>query len=507
MIMGSASVNGPPASPLRRLHPLLYHTAMPKKTASTQKTTRKRKVADDTVTQPRSGKRARLQAVAPLNSIPGPSQSSEKRVLLVNGAVNAGQLGLGDDQEKEVMRPRVHPSVLQLVTSGIMGPSGLEKVAAGGMHSLILDSNGKPENLPELVSGLEGFRATAVAASDNLSIAISETGSFSDGLLGFMGHKDKVMEPTALPAFSKKLICGAACGEDHALALTCDGTVYAWGNGANFQLGRRILERRKENGLNPEALPLRSIVAVFAGSHNSFAVDKDGAMRQTGVDNAEPQIKKPTAVDALHPDQHGGARVIEIAGGEHHTHFLFDNGEVWACGRYGSDRLGLAADHPRVLEHNAEVDAAEQLAAERAAERARVLDHDADVDATDPYLPPDELPRRDDFLVHEPVRVAFPPPPTRSDPEPELPPYADGLSSTRIAHISAGERYTLAVDENGFLYSWGEGNASQLGLGNVSNAKTPTRIANTALKAHRVTAASAGGQHVLLLGVKQQESL
>ncbi|KAJ6626604.1 regulator of chromosome condensation 1/beta-lactamase-inhibitor protein II [Mycena sp. CBHHK59/15] len=531
MIMGSASVNGPPASPLRRLHPLLYHTAMPKKTASTQKTTRKRKVADDTVTQPRSGKRARLQAVAPLNSIPGPSQSSEKRVLLVNGAVNAGQLGLGDDQEKEVMRPRVHPSVLQLVTSGIMGPSGLEKVAAGGMHSLILDSNGKiwsfglndslalgrltkppegkPENLPELVSGLEGFRATAVAASDNLSIAISETGELrawgtfnSDGLLGFMGHKDKVMEPTALPAFNKKLICDAACGEDHALALTCDGTVYAWGNGANFQLGRRILERRKENGLNPEALPLRSIVAVFAGSHNSFAVDKDGAvfawglnqMRQTGVDNAEPQIKKPTAVDALHPEQHGGARVIEIAGGEHHTHFLFDNGEVWACGRYGSDRLGLAADHPRVLEHNAEVDAAEQLAAQRAAERARVLDHDADVDATDPYLPPDELPRRDDFLVHEPVR-------------PELPPYADGVSSTMIAHISVGERYTLAVDENGFLYSWGEGNASQLGLGNVSNAKTPTRIANTALKAHRVTAASAGGQHVLLLGVKQQESL
>jgi regulator of chromosome condensation len=300
-----------------------------------------------------------------------------------------------------------------------------------------------------------------------------------------MGHKDKVITPTALPAFSKKRISAAACGEDHALALTCDGTVYAWGNGAHFQLGRRILERRKINGLTPESLPLRSVVAVFAGCHTSFAVDASGAvfawglnqMRQTGVDSAETHVMKPTEVAALHPDEHGGARVIEVAGGEHHTHFLFDNGEVWACGRYGSDRLGLADDHPRVLEHLAEVDEAD----------------------ADPVLSSDERPKRDDFLVGEPVRVAFPPPPTANNPEPLLPLYAQGFSATRIVHISAGERYTLAVDEGGILYSWGEGNASQLGLGNVSNAKTPTRVANTAAKAHRIVGASAGGQHVLLL--------
>ncbi|KAJ6570917.1 RCC1/BLIP-II [Mycena vulgaris] len=408
------------------------------------------------------------------------------------------------------MRPRVHPLVLKLVTADSMGPSGLEAVAAGGMHSLILDSNGKiwsfglndslalgrvtkppdgkPDNVPELVPGLEGFRATAIAASDNLSVAISETGELrawgtfnSDGLLGFMGHKDKVMVPTALPAFSKKPICAIACGEDHALALTCDGTVYAWGNGASFQLGRRILERRKENGLKPEALPLRGVVAIFAGTHTSFAIDRTGSvfawglnqMRQTGVASADSLIKAPTQVEALHPDHHAGARVVEIAGGEHHTHFLFDSGEVWACGRYGADRLGLADDHPRVVEHLAEVDAA------------------------DPDLPLDERPQRDDFLVATPVRVTFPPPPTDDDPAPALPPHAAG--PTRIAHISAGERYTLAVDDAGRLYAWGEGNASQLGLGSVSNAHTPTHVANTALKAHRVVAASAGGQHVLLL--------
>ena len=62
----------------------------------------------------------------------------------------------------------------------------------------------------------------------------------------------KVLEPTALPAFAKVQICSIACGEDHVLALTTTGTVYTWGNGVNFQLGRKIMERRKANGLRPK---------------------------------------------------------------------------------------------------------------------------------------------------------------------------------------------------------------------------------------------------------------
>ncbi|KAJ7038028.1 RCC1/BLIP-II [Mycena alexandri] len=423
------------------------------------------------------------------------------------------------------MRPRVHPAVLQQVTDGSLGPIGVESVAAGGMHSLFLDSNGKiwsfgsndslalgrltqppqgkPDNVPELVSGLEDFRATAIAASDNLSVALSDAGELrawgtfhSDGLLGFKGHKDKQLTPTPLAAFGKeKPISRVACGENHALALTTDGRVFAWGNGASFQLGRRILERRKINGLTPEALPkLRRIVNVFAGVHTSFAVDEAGRvfgwglnqMRQTGVESEETLVKAPTEIDALSPDEHAGARVVGIAGGEHHTCFLFDDGSVWGCGRAGADRLGLAEDHPSVLAHNAEVAEAvvhmnEEGWAEDDARRAA-------------------LPKKDDFLVYPPLRIAFPPPPTSTTPEPPLAPYAEGVfSSTRITHISAGERYTLAVSEEGYLYSWGEGNASQLGLGNVSNARTPTRVANTALKAHEVVGASAGGQHVLLV--------
>ncbi|KAJ7860394.1 RCC1/BLIP-II [Mycena olivaceomarginata] len=338
----------------------------------------------------------------------------------------------------------VHPLVLQRVTEGDIGPTGLEQVAAGGMHTLVLDSNSKiwsfesndslalgrpttpPEgnldDLPELVVGREDSRAAAIAASDNLSIALSKKGELrawgtfntSDGLLGFVGHEDKVMTPTAFPAFHSKPIARIACGENHAR---------------------------------------------LTGTHTSFAINKDGAvfawslnqMRQTGVTSVETHIQKVPEVTALHPDEHEDARIVEIASGKHHTHFLFDNGRVW-CGCSGPDRLGLAADHPRVLEHVVKVDAA-----------------DADSDFSL------ECPRRDDFLVDEPMRIAFPPLPTPANREPALP-YTAGFSATHI-------RWTLGVDESEFRYSWSEGNTSQLGLG----------------KTYQVATASAGGQYGLLL--------
>ena len=119
------------------------------------------------------------------------------------------------------------------------------------------------------------------------------------------------------------------------------------------------MERRKLNGLEPERLGLRRIVHVNGGKYHSFALDSSGVVwawglngnRQCGIDTSRPEahediISVPTQVDGLHPDQHNGSRVVEISGGEFHSLFLFDNGEVWGCGRNDSHELGLSEDHP-----------------------------------------------------------------------------------------------------------------------------------------------------------------
>ena len=167
----------------------------------------------------------------------------------------------------------------------------------------------------------------------------------------------------AIAAFKrdKVAIVQVACGTDHVLALTTTGHVYVWGNGQQNQLGRRIIERRKINGLEPERLGLRNVVHVAAGSYHSFAIDVNGTVwawglntyHQTGLSpekgGDEEMVMVPAQVDALSPTTHDGARVVQISGGEHHSTFLFDNGEVWACGRSDSHQTGLGEDHPASL--------------------------------------------------------------------------------------------------------------------------------------------------------------
>lgn len=312
------------------------------------------------------------------------------------------------------------------------------------------------------------------------------------------------MKPAILPQLAKHRIVQAVCGADHALVLTSAGLVYAWGNGQQQQLGRRVIERRKLNGLTPEPLHLRKIVAVGTGSYHSFAIDQDGVvfgwglnkMRQTGVsddrDGYEDSIAVPTPIDALHPDLHNGSRVVQISGGEHHTLFLFDNGEMWGCGRCDGKELGLGKDHPAyqvILENNEKV--ADDARQEKAKKQGTKLEET-------------EAPRTiADEYVDQPVRIQFPPPPTDEDPKPANTPWKDGPSKTKIKQISAGLRHNLAVSDQGYVYSWGYGNACQLGQGAAESIEEPTRIDNTALTKVDALLVSAGGQHCAILAEKK----
>jgi hypothetical protein len=87
----------------------------------------------------------------------------------------------------------------------------------------------------------------------------------SDGLLGFDGlpNSPKIQyTPLTIPILSKQKFVQIASGVDHVLALTAQGHVWVWGNGQQGQLGRKIIERRKVNGLKPERLALRKIKRI-----------------------------------------------------------------------------------------------------------------------------------------------------------------------------------------------------------------------------------------------------
>ncbi len=205
----------------------------------------------------------------------------------------------------------------------------------------VLDSD-ELECSPGLVTSLvdEGFRAIDIVTGDSVCVALSNDGQLrvwgsfrvshphfshpiyltehqaSDGLLGFDGKpgSPKIQyTPMSIPILAKQKYVQVSCGVDHVLGLSTQGHVWVWGNGQMGQLGRKIIERRKINGLSPERLALRRIRLIGTGSYHSFAVDAKGVVwawgqntfQQTGIDPDEEVdqsiIWEPTEVKSLNP--------------------------------------------------------------------------------------------------------------------------------------------------------------------------------------------------------------
>ncbi|WVR09387.1 hypothetical protein IAU60_006454 [Kwoniella sp. DSM 27419] len=517
----------------------------------------------------------------PINRIPEvPAPASPHNALFVWGTGDMGQFGLGPDELDEIPRPKLHSWFEEQIEDGKLsrngkeGSGGLEAVACGGMHTLAIDEAGRVrswgindnaalgrktsdvpdpanpgssipnedlETYPYVVESLEkeGFRAVRVAAGDSVSVAISDKGELrawgsfrsNEGVLGFdgvVGHPVFQFTPISLPAFAKVKIVQVSCGADHVLALTDTGHVYVWGNGQQNQLGRRIIERRIRNSLDPARLALRNIVHVAAGIYHSFAVDSNGTVwawglntfHQTGLDPSkggdEEMVTTPAQVESLSPEHHNGSKVVEISGGEHYSLFLFDNGEVWGCGRCDANELGLPADHPAqegIKERREEMQKERE---ERVAERQKKLDSLLKGDKVDEAAKEKvemELSEAQAALrvpmgecVPEPVRIVFPTIPESYEVVPPFPAYKDSKSSDNpIASISAGTRHNIAVSRSGHVYAWGLGNQAQLGLGPVESAEVPSLVRSKLLRPYTANYSSAGGQHCVLLATKKNE--
>lgn len=82
-----------------------------------------------------------------INEIPQPEEHVRPaRQVFMFGTGDMGQFGLGTDLLGEIARPRLHVWFEESVKSGALGDgpgAGVEKIAAGGMHTLSLDELGR----------------------------------------------------------------------------------------------------------------------------------------------------------------------------------------------------------------------------------------------------------------------------------------------------------------------------------------------------------------------------
>ena len=267
----------------------------------------------------------------------------------------------------------------------------------------------------------------------------------NEGALGFStGLTHQFIPKAALP---NEQCVNVSTGNNHLLVLTTTGNIFSWGAGEQGQLGRKILERRKIHGTNPERVVLgargRRAVAVGAGSFHSFAVDEEGTVWGWGLNSAgqtgtginladsDSIVQTPRRVLGL-----DGIQIVEICGGDLHTLFLSADGRVFACGRSDSAQLGLPLEHPAM----------------------------ADVDH-----------------LMEPVHVPFP----------------DSHEDDPVVHISAGTRFNAAVTRGGAMYAWGEGAQGEVGIVDQERVQTPTVVVRRSGGSWAAIDVSCGGQHSL----------
>lgn len=140
-------------------------------------------------------------------------------------------------------------------------------------------------------------------------------------------------------------------------SCTCLGwkrQIFTWGCGEKHQLARNT--HHPELALRPtsiDTLPVRGAKAskVSCGSYHSFVTDQEGRVYAWGLnvygelaipDNAgedgASQLK-PCLVESLQM-----YRIVDIAGGEHHSLACTDNGELVTWGRIGGNQVGFGTD-------------------------------------------------------------------------------------------------------------------------------------------------------------------
>ncbi|RMZ79041.1 hypothetical protein DV737_g3578, partial [Chaetothyriales sp. CBS 132003] len=427
--------------------------------------------------------------------------------VYVFGEGSAGELGLGPRNATEVSRPRANPNL-----------AGVVSIATGGMHAVALTPDNKiltwgindhatlgrdttwdgglrdvdaqgsgsgsdddaddalnpKESTPAAVPAHhfpDGTQFTQVAAGDSTTFVLTKDGfvygwgTFRDqnGIFGFrlgsakQGIIDVQKDPIRIPGL--KNITQISVGNDFALALDATGKVYAWGNGQQAELGRRLIERRRNEGLVPTRIgfPKRTtIVSIHAAANHAFAIDSHGDtwawgsnnFGQTGITSGAGQgeavVCPPQLVASLK-----GSKMQTVDGGLHHSIALTQSGECLVWGRVDGFQTGLDVGK----------------------------------------LPVDDASK----VITD----------TRGNPRILLHPTALPIPSS--VYVTAGSDHNFAVTAEGKAYSWGFNATYQCGQGTDDDVQTATLMNGKQIRDEKIVWAGAGGQYGMLASRLQEK--
>jgi alpha-tubulin suppressor-like RCC1 family protein len=194
---------------------------------------------------------------------------------------------------------------------------------------------------PVAVSGLAGLSAVSMAGRHGLALLSGGTvaawgddtfGQLGNGIASSNGDSEVPIAVTGLAG-----VAAVAAGEEHSLALLSNGTVLAWGDNHEGQLGNGTT---RTSAVPVPVTGLTRVTAIAAGSLFSLALLSDGTVMAWG-DNRDGQLGNGTLTNSSVPVPVTGLTgVTEIAAGTRHALAVLSNGTAVAWGQNESGQLG-----------------------------------------------------------------------------------------------------------------------------------------------------------------------
>jgi len=335
----------------------------------------------------------------------------------------------------------------EYASDGSLGAGGIVEpmISAGGSHSLALKNDG-----------------TVWAWGNN------GQGQLGDGTTV---HKT---EPMQVPGLSN--VTSVAAGSSHSLALKDNGTVWAWGANDSGQLGDGTAAQKN----TPAQVPgLSNVTSVAAGSNHSLALKDDGTVWTWG-NNDRGQLGDGTAAQKNTPVQvFGLSDVTAIAAGSSHSLILKDDGRVWAWGNNDHGQLGNSTN----ASNNIPVPTFLPASLTYITAIAAGGNHSLAIGGNMLWSWGDNSSGQ--LGNGKSGEGEFQ----------DTPAWVFGA----VKAIAAGSSHSLALTDNGTVLAWGNNRDGQLGDGNIRTKDTPVQVVDGNGTLRNVTTIAAGEYHSLAL--------
>lgn len=397
------------------------------------------------------------------------------------GSNRYGQLGMGSTDSDP------HP-----LPATISGLDNVVAVSAGRWHSLALLEDGTVQSwgrnyYRSLGDGEGGFyRATpgpvsvltdvvAISAGDSHNLALRNDGTVwawgrnVEGQIGDASNDTAEVPVQVTGGFDRVVRIDA--GGYHSAAVDTNGDVWMWGSGAEGKLGN--------GGVSDSNVPVHvdgltvEISDIDAGGRHTLALDSDGGMWAWGA-NDSSQIGVLVAGDHLVPvsvDNGGTADAVAVSAGYEHSIAMDADGQFWGWGMGYYGELGMDI---HLFQSTPELNPT----------LSGVMEIDAGSNATVVLCDDGRLLS---FGTGEDGRTGDGTTGDRYMPVPV------GRGFAGVTKVVSGGGHTLALEADGTVWSWGDNDYGQLGLG--GQPTVPTQI--SALS--NIVDISAGQHHSLAL--------